>query len=159
MHVPVSLAFRDRCTFWNSKPLGSYVWFNPQLIPKWPQPFYYITFKTRSLLYFTVSNFQSWACFKHCDTTHQIKPIFYFFINTILHVDISLRQFQNSRILQVDVYQWANKEFEPLNLGQHWRLKPQNSTIDIDLTPKIPCGFFTKLCSFWPSWKNQFFKK
>jgi hypothetical protein len=26
------------------------------------------------------------------------------------------------------------------------------------LTPKIPCVFFTKLCSFWHSWKNKFFK-
>jgi hypothetical protein len=27
------------------------------------------------------------------------------------------------------------------------------------LTPKIPCIFFTKLCNFWHSWKNHYFKK
>jgi hypothetical protein len=31
--------------------------------------------------------------------------------------------------------------------------------IDLYLTPKIPCVFLTKLCSFRHRWKNQIFKK
>jgi hypothetical protein len=32
-------------------------------------------------------------------------------------------------------------------------------TIQLHLTPKIPCVLLTKLCSFWHSWKNQLLKK
>jgi hypothetical protein len=29
-------------------------------------------------------------------------------------------------------------------------------TTTINLTPKIPCVFFPKLCNFWHSWRNHF---
>jgi hypothetical protein len=52
------------------------------------------------------------------------------------------------------IFQWAI-------LHPKWscRKKDMMVWLSCSLTPKIPCTFFTEPCSFWHTWKNQFFKK